>query len=511
MTPGLRSLRAIVPASLLCVAILGIISQVGDALAAATERDVTYRYFDEALSRLEASSSVVSWRPAETPLDRPFGPAEERIVGLALTQAWASHAAALETGSPLGLSDHFTGVALDRAIHSLGAPGARIAVLAQEVEPLFFHADGSLLQVETRALIARFQLGDDGDLEAFSITRDTNITTLSNETTGWRIFSHERRGAEQLQVVGSQPAIDRVAGINYYPADTPWSRFWTGFDEATIAADFARAADLGANSVRVFLHRDDFLDPDRARASLDNLEGLLDLAGEQGLSVVTTLFDMRGGYDAVTWANDMIYLERVLPILSASDHVAYVDLKNEPDLDMEAYGHGQVEAWAHAMLASARMLAPDLAYTIGWAKPSSAPMLADRLDLITYHDYGQIEDSAEALAQVRAASGPRPVHVTEIGETSFSFIAGRFPSSPEAQAGRLGSRLDALSTADGVFVWTLNDFPEPDPEAIGASPWVKALQSQYGLITSTGAPKPAAETVGRAFENFLSSPHGDQQ
>lgn len=504
-----RGLQVLALAALLCLVVLAVLGQVAAVLAAASERDVTYRYFDEALSPLQAEASSVTWSAPTTPLDRSFGAAEQRLVGQALTRAWSTHAVALETGSPLGLADYFAGVALERATHSLSVPGARMVVLDQAARPVFFHADGSILQVETEALIARFQLEDAGALSGFAITRDTTLTTLRNGAAGWRIISHERHDAEEATRVASTAPVPRSAGLNYYPARTPWSRFWPEFDAATVAGDFDRIAALGANSVRVFLQREVFLDADLGPGALADLGTLLDLAGAAGITVVPTLFDMRGGYGTVTWANDMVYLNRVMPVLAASEHVAYVDLKNEPDLDMDHHGAGHVEAWARSMLAAARGIAPELAYTIGWSHPSAAPIMADTLDLISYHDYGPVEDSAAALANVREVATGRPVHVTELGATSFSLLAGRFPSSPGAQARRLSARIDALSEADGLFVWTLNDFPDPDPLAVGRSPWVTRLQGQFGLFTSTGASKPAAETVASAFDNFLASAQGD--
>jgi hypothetical protein len=515
MIPSTRTCRLglqfLTLGAIFCLLVLGVLGQVAAALANASERDVTYRYFDEALSPMQAESSAVTWLEPATPLARPFGAAEQRIVGLALTRAWSTHAVALETGSPLGLPDFFAGVALERATRSLSVPGARMVVLEQAVRPVFFHADGSILQVETEAIVVRFHLDDAGALDGFAITRDTTRSTLRNEATGWRITNHERLDAVDMAGGATGAEVPPAAGLNYYPSLTPWSRFWPEFDAAIVARDFARIAALGANSVRVFLQREDFLDPRRGPAALTDLQTLLDLAGEAGLTVVPTLFDMRGGYGTVTWANDMVYLDRVMPVLAASDHVAYVDLKNEPDLDMDHHGSGHVEAWARAMLAAARGIAPDLAYTIGWAHPSAARVMADTLDLITYHDYGPVEESRTALADVRRVAGDRPVHVTEIGATSFSLLAGRFPSSPEAQARHLSARLDALSGADGLFVWTLHDFPDPDPVAVGHSPWVIGLQGQFGLFTSTGAPKPAADTVARAFADFMTDAQGDLQ
>jgi hypothetical protein len=511
-SPLARGLRLVSLLLAVLAGLSGVVAQVSSALAEATARDVTYRYFDEALPRRAEGPSAVTWEAAGAPLDRTFGPAEEAIVGTALTHAWAAHAAAMETGTATGLADHFGGVALARASRATTVPGARMVVLHQTARPVFFHADGSLLQVEAEAFVARYRVDDTGALTAYGVSLDTTLTTLANESTGWIVISHERRAS------GAPPASEAtapsvpLAGINYYPAETPWTAFWPGFDADTVAADFARISGLGGNAVRVFLQRETFLDARSAPQALDDLSALLTIAERSGLSVVPTLFDLRGGYEGAKWANDAAWLARVLPVLQASDAVAYVDLKNEPDLDMDQHGPGQVEAWARAMLGTARRVAPDLAYTIGWAHPDAAPLLADALDLITYHDYGAVADSAAALARVRDVAGERPVHVTEIGETAFSLVAGRFPASPTAQADRLAARMAALSGADGVFLWTLHDFPDPDPAAIGRSPWVTALQGRYGLIDATGAERPAADVVRRGFSNLLnqSSP-GDLQ
>ena len=498
-----RILRLLSLLLVLLVGLSGIVGQVSAALAEATARDVTYRYFDEALQYQGEGPSTVTWRGPTAPLDRPFGPAEQAIVGRALTDAWAAHAAAMETGLATGLADHFGGIALDRARRAVPVPGARMVVLQMDARPVFFHVDGSLLQVEAEALTARYRLDETGALRAFAVTRDTTLTTLRNEATGWIILSHERRAAEAPPTATPRPVAGPVAGLNYYPGETPWTRFWPALDAGTIAADFDRIAGLGANAVRVFLQRETFLDTRTAPQALDDLAVLLALADEAGLAVVPTLFDLRGGYAGATWANDAGWLARVLPVLEGSGAVAYVDLKNEPDLDIDRHGAGQVEAWARAMLATARSIAPDLAYTIGWAHPDAAPIMADALDLVTYHDYGPISDSAAALARVRAVAGGRPVHVTEIGETAFALVAGRFPASPDAQSDRLETRMAALADADGLFVWTLHDFPDPDPAAIGRSPWVRGMQGHYGLIDGTSTERPAAAVTRRAFATFL--------
>jgi endo-1,4-beta-mannosidase len=89
-------------------------------------------------------------------------------------------------------------------------------------------------------------------------------------------------------------------GINYWPARTAMS-WWSNFDRAEVAADFARIAGCGLDSVRIFLTWEDF-QPASKQVDRDMLERLVcvaDLAGELGLAIVPTLFT--GHMSGVNW------------------------------------------------------------------------------------------------------------------------------------------------------------------------------------------------------------------
>ncbi len=77
--------------------------------------------------------------------------------------------------------------------------------------------------------------------------------------------------------------------------------WWSQFDRAEVAADFARIAANGLDSVRVFLTWEDFQPaPDEVdREMLERLVTVADLAGELGLAVVPTLFT--GHMSGVNW------------------------------------------------------------------------------------------------------------------------------------------------------------------------------------------------------------------
>jgi endo-1,4-beta-mannosidase len=77
--------------------------------------------------------------------------------------------------------------------------------------------------------------------------------------------------------------------------------WWPEFDRGEVAADFARIAGSGLDSVRVFLAWEDFQPaPDEVdRAMLARLVTVADLAGELGLALVPTLFT--GHMSGVNW------------------------------------------------------------------------------------------------------------------------------------------------------------------------------------------------------------------
>jgi hypothetical protein len=250
---------------------------------------------------------------------------------------------------------------------------------------------------------------------------------------------------------------------------------------------------MGATSIRIFLTREAFLGEAHVD-SLKRLAHLLWIAWQSDLEVIPTLFDLKHAYGPNTWADDALYLARVLPILADAPAVSFVDVKNEPDLDFDLHGAADVRAWLSTMIGLIRTDASSLPLSVGWASAEAAALHAEALDVISYHDYASAEGTRERFDTVRALAGQKPVVVSEIGETSFGAFAG-FPSSEDNQAEVLETRLAALNSADGVLVWTLHDFDRVDTAAVGASPWAQRLQAAFGLLRADGSAKPAADVM----------------
>jgi hypothetical protein len=489
------------------IAFLGMVSLlvwvVSDIYARLSEKTVIYRYISDALNQRETTLARVDWRPAGRLLDRPFTEADAAQVEKVLDQAWASLTFAQETGNVAILSDAFTGVALERAKQSAAdaiTHGGILAVLNSSARPVFFHRDASILQLEVETYAVRMLI-EEGALSHHQVTFDDNIVTFLNGGYGWRISNLERldviapeHGSVEVRLLGR-------AGLNYYPAATPWSQFWREYEVETVEDDLARIRALGADSIRVFLTYDAFTDPEATEPSISHLRHFLDAAHQNGLSVVPTLFDLKPDFSPVTWVEDARYLDTVVPILADAPSVAYIDLKNEADLDFEAHGQAKILGWLTTIRAYLRETAPELGATIGWSSAEWANQLEAELEVISYHDYAPLDDARKRLDAVRAGSGGKPVAVTEIGYTSFDALGG-FPGSPETQAEQLAAHIEALAEADGIFIWTLFDFASIDTAAIGSSPWRRRIQSSFGLLDSLGNEKPAARAVREAFRKI---------
>lgn len=295
-------------------------------------------------------------------------------------------------------------------------------------------------------------------------------------------------------------------GFNYYPAATPWSLYWPNFDPEVTQMDFAGMKSLGAKAVRIFLTEAAFNGDDTA-ANLRALEQLLDIAASQNLAVVVTLFDLKTGYGLDNLRRDRASLERILFVLNGSSARVLIDLKNEPDLDYDA--QPEIRRWlsAIAVFAGEKTALP---LTIGWSEAAHAAEFADQLDVISYHDYDQIDGTKARFQAVFDSAGGKPVIVSEIGAPSANLWLG-FPSSTGKQRDLLGQRLDALSSANGVMIWTYNDFTEVDAAALGRSPWVHFLQSTYGITDIERNEKPSASIVSEHWADNALEPYLKEQ
>jgi endo-1,4-beta-mannosidase len=340
--------------------------------------------------------------------------------------------------------------------------------------------------------------------------------------------------------------------VNYWPARTAMS-WWSQFDRAEVAADFARIADSGLDSVRVFLTWEDFQPaPDQVDGTMvEQLVTVADLAGELGLSLVPTLFTghmsgvnwipawalggsdgdvrfrvvsggtvvesgLRNWYaDPVVSDAQALLASEVAAALAGHDALWAWDLGNENSNCVLPPSRDAARAWL-ARIAAAIRAADDTALVT--AGLHMEDLEEDRLlgprdasgacDFLSMHGYPIYADWAEGptddrllpfLARLtRWLGDEREILFSEFGLPTFR--RGERPSSPllveEAAAAAYTARaLEALRRAgcSGAMLWCYSDY---DPALWGRPPLDLAPHERsFGLWRADGSPKPSVAAV----------------
>ncbi|MEO0328714.1 MAG: hypothetical protein AAF217_08970 [Pseudomonadota bacterium] len=499
----------------LLIAITLFLAITANAYEANHKHEKEFKYISEALDVRSLPRSLVHWDMKENPVGRLFTKLDAQEIGQALTQAWTKLTVASRSREINFIEDHFTGTAyrkIKQDITSQTSIEKGMVVLDQKAQARFFHKDGSSIEIKSDdTLIVRYALDPIADQSLLlNVTRECTRQILMLMTVGWKIQNHEIDCSKRVSLLPKKSekrnAVFPQKGVNYYPAKTPWSEFWSEFDEEIIDRDMKRIASYGGNAVRIFIPFSDFYDQGTSDQALRHLDRFLALAAKHRISVMPTLFDFKGDYIASGWAAEYQYLKQVLPVLKRHQNVQIIDLKNEPDLDYQYHGKATVDLWLTLFAGLVRDLVPDMSVTIGFLNYESAIRLRDIVDVISYHDY---EDQAEThlrFETVKAVAEGKRILVTETGQPSWG-MAGGFPFSMQSQSQWLDIQLEALKASDGVYVWALYDFEYDDTEGIASLPWRRLMQATYGLFENDGSEKPAGKTFKKF--NFQSSLRSD--
>jgi hypothetical protein len=282
--------------------------------------------------------------------------------------------------------------------------------------------------------------------------------------------------------------------INYYPSNAGWTNMWVNFDPVRINADLAKAAALGANTVRLIVFPQTFGYPEPTAAYATKLDMVVDIADENGLDVKLTLFDWWSNYSDVD--NSVVWALTLLSPYVNDPRVIAVELKNEIPP-----GNATAIAWARELIPAIRATAPTMPLTLTVDGTSGAAGLTNLkaqlattpLDFYDFHFYGASERSLAEIRRAQAAVAPDPMVIGETGLSTVSATEGE-------QAAYLARVFRAAQEANvgSVAPWIFNDFA---PGAIPSNSSVSTQPAQYkfGLHRTDGTPKLAASVVGAAW------------
>ena len=280
-----------------------------------------------------------------------------------------------------------------------------------------------------------------------------------------------------------------LKGINYYPQATPWDMFGEAFNIDTIGRDFKIIKNAGLNTIRIFIPYEDFGKAEVKEEKLAMLKETLNMAEENGLKTVITLFDFYGDYSIMDWT---LTHEHARQIVSRfKDHPAIMawDVKNEPDLDFESRGEERVVNWLKFLIWQIRKADPNHLITIGWSAPEAATTLKDAVDLVSFHYYKDIEKLSQDY-KVLTQKISKPLVLQEYGISSYKGLWNPFGNNEDDQADYHHNMQDFFEEKNLSYMsWTLYDFSKIPTTVVGRLPWRKAMQKKFGFIDQKGRKK----------------------
>jgi hypothetical protein len=460
------------------------------------------------------------WRESRGDIGRQIEPFTRSQIEASYLRAWLQWNFSYLKREPYGLKTYFAGPALAAAgdaVRQATAQGLRVDQIdtAHELELQFYSADGAIAAfTDHDALVAQLIRDPSGAVVYAGETRADYDVVMLLEDGNWRIRHWVRRTASSpaaqsplrppparpgfVTVQGKQLMLDgqpvHVAGLDYYPRNTPWDRFWANYSTAETDRDLTLMRSLGLNSVRTFIPFAQFGGPKVDPAMLDRLQDFLDRAEANRLKVLLTLFDFRTDYRLLLWPESDKHLETLLTRFRDHPAVLAWDMKNEPNNDYGSNGRETVDAWLTHTARLAHLYDPNHLVTIGWLSPTAASNLADEVDFISFHFFAPADELAGGYAVLRAAALERPILMSEFGLPTWnSFL---FPNghTEAEQAVYYADILRTVRATDitGCIAWALHDFSYVPKQVTGGLPWRIGPELQLGVVRPDDTLKPAA-------------------
>ena len=409
---------------------------------------------------------------------------------------------ALQTGDKTGTDDLYTSNARRKISDILSRNQAE--GITVETTHYSHHIDFELLSADGK-LVA---FSDTGVSTYYRIRKVSEIISEVEETADYKIvmlledgfwrIRHMERKQKQSQVEAPArniPPPKSIKGVNYYPQASAWDTFGEQFDTNTINNDFVLIRDLGLTTIRIFINYEDFGKQDIIPEKMEKLAKLLDLASENNLNVIITLFDFYGDYTVVDWSATRKHAKEI--VAQFKDHPAVVswDIKNEPDLDFKSRGKSEVSSWLKNMVTLVKSLDSSNAVTIGWSSPESCLILSEEVDYVSFHYYKDLKEFTNTIKSLRSQTD-KPIVLQEFGLSTNSGFWNPFASNEADQLEYYQTFIELNQEADVPFLfWTLYDF-ETVPDAItGWAPWRKNKQANFGIIRKDSSRKEAFRII----------------
>lgn len=444
----------------------------------------------------------VVWEVLENPGRLIELPTKNKIENDYLS-AWYVRSFSLKNGTKDGIEDYYTQQAREYLYKTIDENNTTVTkieytTLEHHLTLEFYSEDGTLAVLNDRNVRSFSRVFKNETLLFETPEVASYRVILLLEDGNWRIRHLEKLSTEELKV--STPKykneINPISGFNYYPQKSPWDTFGVNFSKETLNNDFKIIKELQLNTIRVFIGYEDFGGGQVSNEKLEKLHQLLDVAKEQGIQVIITLFDFYGDYSLQDWTQTQSHLTAIVDALKGHPALWGWDIKNEPDLDFDSRGMELVTSWLEQMIVSLKSIDNKHPVTIGWSNAESALLLEKDVDFVSFHYYEDIKNLSNIYTSLKEKT-KKPILLEEIGLSSYRGLWNPFGYSEKAQkefyeSFFISQKRDSIN----YLSWTLFDFDEIPDRVAGRLPWRKKKQSFFGIIDLSGAKK-------KSFDTFL--------
>ncbi|WP_117885659.1 glycoside hydrolase family 2 TIM barrel-domain containing protein [Aureibaculum luteum] len=419
--------------------------------------------------------------------------------------AWYVKHVAFKTNTLTGINDYYTKTARKNIIEFIEQNNDKnISVVSTTLRHHpsldFFSEDGKLAVITDKDVVEYKRIYQDETILLENTEKSTYKIILLLEDGLWRIrhMIKEESVDNKNKFEPASNNFKAIKGINYYPQDSPWDMFGDKYDTSIIEKDFKIIKNSGLNSIRIFVPYEDFGKAHVKPEKLTKLKKILDLAESENLKVVLTLFDFFGDYSVLNWTLNQHHASAI--VSSLKDHKALLgwDIKNEPNLDFESRGKTNVIAWLDNMIDLVKSVDSIHPVTIGWSNTQSTSILKDKVDIVSFHYYEDLDKLDTAIKTMKTEIPNKPLVLQEFGISSYNGLWKPFGSSDEDQANYHKKIQEIIALNNLHFMsWTLYDFNDIPTDVVGRLPWRKKAQEHYGFINKNGENKPAFKYISK--------------
>ncbi len=448
------------------------------------------------IQKVEQYAPKLIWEPLNNE-GRPMDNENLNALQNDYLDAWYVKQVAYKSNKTAGIKDYYTDSARENLyafIELNKAENTTIEATTLNHKPTleFFSEDGQLAVITDKNVVEYKRVFKAEKLVLETTETSTYKIVFLLEDGFWRIRhlvkENTKPYAPQIAKIETDSLI--IKGINYYPKATPWNMFGDAFAKDTIANDFKVIKDAGLNSVRIFVQYDDFGKANVDPRKLEKLKQTLDAAEEQNLKVVVTLFDFYGDYSVMNWTLNQRHAETIVSTFKDHNAIIAWDIKNEPNLDFESRGKEMVIAWLDNMIDLVKSIDNVHPVTIGWSNTQSAPILKDKVDIVSFHYYEGLSELDAAIKTMQNQIPNKPLVLQEFGMSSYSGFWKPFGSSEEDQANYHKKIQEIIASNKLQFMsWTLYDFVDVPKAVVGSRPWRRNTQKRFGFIDKNGIRK----------------------